>query len=200
MSNKATNRFTLVLIALAFLAPLTVAWVAYVNMDEPGTTRNLGDLVHPARPLVDFELARPDGSRLTRQDLTGKWTLVYIGGADCDEACAHALYKIRQSRMAQNENIRRVQRLLIIASEQPAGSYERVLEAHQGLLVARGGKADLEALLDQFRLAPGEDVVAAGRVYIVDPHGNLMMSYERGFDPRHLIKDLQFLLRSSQIG
>ncbi|HEB59643.1 MAG TPA: hypothetical protein ENJ01_10495 [Gammaproteobacteria bacterium] len=200
MTNKATNRFTLVLLALAFLAPAGVSYIAYLNMDVTGRTKNRGELVRPARPLVEFSLPRRDGTTYTRAQMTGKWTLVYIAGRECDEPCASALYKIRQSRMAQNENVRRVQRLLIIASDDPGPSYEKVLAAHSGMVVVNGSSAQLEPLLVQFRLAPKEDVVAAGRVYIVDPLGNLMMSYVPGFDPRDLVKDLQHLLKVSQVG
>jgi hypothetical protein len=44
------------------------------------------------------------------------------------------------------------------------------------------------------------DPVNAGRSYIVDPLGNLMMSYPPDADPRGILKDLKRLLRLSHIG
>ena len=60
----------------------------------------------------------------------------------------------------------------------------------------------------------GMEVVAAGddrafapgtegdrdHVYLVDPHGNVMMRWRSEADPMGMVKDLQRLLRASQIG
>jgi hypothetical protein len=56
---------------------------------------------------------------------------------------------------------------------------------------ARGG-----ALLAAFPPA----VDGAAGIYIVDPHGNLMMSYPASGSARGLLKDLERLLKLSHIG
>ena len=40
----------------------------------------------------------------------------------------------------------------------------------------------------------------ARTLFVVDPLGNLMMSYDANSNPRGLLEDLQKLLRLSQIG
>ena len=40
----------------------------------------------------------------------------------------------------------------------------------------------------------------AGHIYVVDPLGNLMMRFPRDPEPRRMIRDLQRLLRASQVG
>lgn len=40
----------------------------------------------------------------------------------------------------------------------------------------------------------------AGRIYIIDPLGNLMMSYAPGAPPKGLLEDLKKLLKLSRIG
>ena len=50
---------------------------------------------------------------------------------------------------------------------------------------------------------PVQEFPADGRpyaVFIVDPLGNLMMSYDSRQNPKGLLEDLQKLLRLSQIG
>jgi hypothetical protein len=42
--------------------------------------------------------------------------------------------------------------------------------------------------------------LAEGTVLLLDPFSNAMMWYEPGFDPYGILKDLQRLLRISQIG
>ena len=57
----------------------------------------------------------------------------------------------------------------------------------------------LKTLLEVFdideRLA-----LEAGRIYLVDPLGNLMMSYQPEDEPRGMIKDLERLLKYSGLG
>jgi hypothetical protein len=40
----------------------------------------------------------------------------------------------------------------------------------------------------------------AQRIYLIDPLGNLMMSYAPGAKPKGLLEDMKRLLRLSQIG
>ena len=41
---------------------------------------------------------------------------------------------------------------------------------------------------------------ARDRVYLIDPHGNLMLRFPRDADPRKMHKDMARLLRASRIG
>ena len=198
--NTRRNRFTLLALALVFVLPLAYAFWVYRSMESPATTKNYGDLVHPARPIEQLSLTQLDGSSFGLDDLRGKWTLVYVGNGECDSKCAQALYKLRQSRMAQGENVRRIQRVYIMMAEAPADSLQTVLKEHDGMVVGRVDDAQRAGVLEVFKLTDQARVLQAGRVYIVDPLGNLMMSYSHGFDARGLIKDLQHLLKASQVG
>jgi hypothetical protein len=42
--------------------------------------------------------------------------------------------------------------------------------------------------------------IAGGQVYLVDPLGNLMMSYPESMDPKGLFSDLKRLLKNSWAG
>ena len=49
-------------------------------------------------------------------------------------------------------------------------------------------------------LNDSDNPLNAHRLYIIDPLGNLMMSYEPDVNPRDIYKDLKKLLRGSRIG
>jgi hypothetical protein len=51
-----------------------------------------------------------------------------------------------------------------------------------------------------FAEATPEPLDEAGRIYIVDPLGNLMMSYARDAEPKGLLTDMKKLLKLSHIG
>jgi cytochrome oxidase Cu insertion factor (SCO1/SenC/PrrC family) len=196
-----TSKQAFVLLVLIFLTPAFVAWVMH-NVGggwQPEGTTNHGVLVHPARLLA----LPPDlvyGGRPLSEYLQGKWTLVYIDADDCSDVCRENLYKMRQTRIAQNENMQRVQRLLVTGDA-------AMTPALAGFLASEHPRMDtLQLVPEQFdRLAGFFSIDAipagqAGRVYIVDPLGNLMMYYPPDADPRGLLKDLQKLLKSSRIG
>lgn len=197
-----TSRQALVLLALIFLAPTFVAWVMHHSSDEgwqPEGTTNRGNLVHPARPLeMPADMAN-DGVSL--QDyLQGKWTLLYIGNADCGETCRNNLYKMRQVRIAQNENMKRVQALFLLNADSIPDELAGFLaQEHKDMAVALPSAAQAAAIEPQFRVDE-TPVREAQRVYIVDPLGNLMMYYQPDADARGMLKDLQKLLKYSKIG
>jgi len=59
---------------------------------------------------------------------------------------------------------------------------------------------NVNAMIEKFRLNEAEDPLKMNRIYIVDPLGNLMMSYEPNVNPRDIYTDLKKLLRGSRIG
>lgn len=203
MSNEsqAKKKFTVkhefIMMALVFLAPILISWWLYANLDKwQQGGRNNGVLVEPARLLKDVDLVKNDGGKFKFSELQGKWLIVQIENADCNETCESNLLKTRQGRLSQGGNIGRVQRILIIKGDIKSKRLAKVLEEHREVIVVQ---ADDKAI-NQFLLNDKEMPETLHRVYMVDPNGYYMMSYEKEFPAIHLIKDLQHLLKYSRIG
>ena len=197
-----SSRQALVLLGLMFLAPAFVAWVMHNSSEQgwrPEGTTNRGTLVHPARPLtlpVDMTVANASANDYLR----GKWTLLYIGDTDCDAVCNENLYKMRQINIAQNENMKRVQRLYLVEGAALTGVLVELLEKEYpkmetGLL----SPVQAEQIAPYF-LVDDVPMQGAERVYLVDPLGNLMMYYPADANPSGMLKDLKKLLKYSKIG
>ena len=197
-----SSRQAMVLLGLLFMMPAFVAWVMHNSSEEgwrPEGTTNRGMLVHPARPLTfPADLMVADTS--ANNYLQGLWTLLYIGDGDCDDVCNNNLYKMRQVNIAQNENMKRVQRMYLVRDKAVSGMLVELLDREypkmQVVLVP-------DALAEQFAadfLIDGVSMDAAERVYIIDPLGNLMMYYAADADPGGMLKDLKKLLKYSKIG
>ena len=198
---RMRQRLTLFAIVLVFAAPLLGAWLLYKFTDygRGDTAASYGQLLQPARPLPDVELYNPVAGAPSER-LHGKWTLLTLSGPECAKQCVDNLYRMRQIRLATGENLHRVQRLLAVygAEVEPFGAALR--NSYQGQLYVDGAALDPGDPGASMRLVPGEDPVSAGRLYLVDPLGNLMMSYGRDALPGGIIKDLKRLLRYSRIG
>lgn len=198
-----SSRQSLVLLGLLFVAPVLVAWLMHMSGEggwRPEGTTNRGTLVQPPRPLtLPAGLSGAAGEAIGEDYLRGKWTLLYIDDADCTEACVYNLYKMRQVRLSQGENIRRVQRLFLVAEAASLEPLQAALAENPQLKTALLSREQVEALAPRFAMDEAP-VPGAERVYLVDPLGNLMMYYQPDAEPRGMIKDLQKLLKYSRIG
>jgi hypothetical protein len=193
---RARNLRTLALLAVLFLLPLVIAFFVYYGTAwRPAGRVNHAVLINPPRPLPQLSL--PGLAAADRPTpatpLHGKWSLVYVGDGACDAACREALAVMRQTRLALNNDMTRVERVFLVTGECCAREF--LAREHPGLVVldARGGAA--APLVEAFPAAGREHTL-----FVVDPLGNLMMSYDARRDPHGLLEDLKTLLRLSQIG
>ena len=199
---KVASRGRLQLLALAalFFVPLALAFWLYYGPStwRPARGANQGQLVEPPRPLPDVNLPVAGGSPGDGHWLRGKWTVLYIGDGACDEPCRKALYLTRQSRTALNKDSDRVRRVFLAYGS--GYDYDFVEREHPDLVVAFLGSPDGRDLLEKIPVYSDGAAGTAGRIYLVDPLGNLLMSYPASAPDKALLTDLQRLLRLSHIG
>ncbi|HUQ12414.1 MAG TPA: hypothetical protein VM146_19035 [Steroidobacteraceae bacterium] len=191
---RARGRRHFLLIAAMFLVPVIVVFFLYYGgVWSPSGSSAKGQLITPARPLATAGLRHPDGSAAGSELFLGKWTLLYIGDGACDADCRTALTYTRQTRLAAGQEMDRVQRVLLATAHCCDQAYLR--DQQQGLVALDASSPDAGKLLEQF---PGE---RRNTVYVVDPHGNLMMRHDASkVINKDLLTDLKKLLKLSHIG
>ena len=212
---RARNLRILALLAALFLVPLALAFFTYYGSSwRPAGRVNHGYLFTPVRPLPAVALPRiaTGGAAGSARDtdptpatgpasaaqqappaLRGEWSLVYAGDGGCDASCRRALYVMRQTRLALGSDMTRLQRVFLVTG----GCCARVFLAreHAGLLLLDASVPAAPPLLRELSARNGADTL-----YLVDPLGNLVMSYDARADPHGLLEDLKKLLRLSHIG
>jgi hypothetical protein len=190
---RARGRRTLLILAAMFFTPVIVAFALYYSgVWRPAGSANKGELIQPARPLNVAGLREPDGDAAPDAVLAGKWTLIYIGDGACDDACKRALVFGRQSRLALNNEMTRVQRVFLATGNCCDNAY--LAAEHPGLIALDASTPEAQALLAQF---PPD---RANTLFIVDPLGNLMMRHDSIQTTKGLLSDLKKLLKLSHIG
>jgi cytochrome oxidase Cu insertion factor (SCO1/SenC/PrrC family) len=205
-AHDRRQRRMLIALAAFFFAPLAVAFFLYYGSAgwHPGKRVNHGDLIDPARPLpeVSLPLARAQAAgadaEFTRSDfLKNKWTLLYWGGGSCPARCRTDLYNMRQVRIALNRDMDRVQRVFIATGD--CCDWRYLATEHPDLVTVRA-TAEALPLLRIFPAVNAVDPASADRIYLIDPLGNLMMSYAPDAQPKGMLQDLKRLLGLSQVG
>ncbi len=193
---RARNLRTLALLAGLFLLPLLLAFCTYYGSSwRPGSHVNHGVLVTPPRPLPAVRLRQvlPPAGGAAPALFREQWSLVYVGAGSCDAACAQALFVMASARLALNNELTRVRPVFLASADCCAQG--RLAHDYPALVVLDAQGAAAAALLAQF-----PDGQRAHTLFVVDPLGNLMMSYDARQNSRGLLEDLQKLLRLSHIG
>ncbi len=90
--------------------------------------------------------------------------------------------------------------MLILVDDSLGDVVANIRKDYPELHIVGGSEMAVKNFVEQFRLSAGSPLEDKGRVYIIDPLGNLMMSYPAGSDPTGIRKDLSRLLYASQIG
>jgi hypothetical protein len=188
------NRWQLLLIALLFLLPFAAAVVLRFGGWEPPRTRNHGELLAPPLPMAAVTATRADGSDWTFENVEREWSLLLRLPRDCAEPCRERLAVLPRVREAMG---RHAGKLHLFALVDATGDMP-----HESVLLAAGDDPAARHRFDPMALA-GELPAALRQppaaelpeLWLVDPHGYLVMHYPAGFDPNGLRKDLARLVR-----
>ncbi len=198
MKFRLSPRAALVLIAAMFLLPLLLAWFMYSGTIsyQPAATRNLGQLVDPPLPL-DWQDAAVFGtpgigSADPFQGPGEHWSILFPVPEDCGEPCQAEAVALRQVHRALGRHQDRVRIVLLIPGHADPATVSGLRDTYSGFQLVSDPSGSLGAVLKQTNRAPGT-------VYLVDPLGNIMMSYEAGSDPNNLKQDLKKLLTWSKL-
>jgi SCO1/SenC family protein len=191
---RKKNLRTIGALAALFLLPLVASfWLYYGGTWRPAGSTNHGELIQPARPLPPAELRDARGNVASAELFREKWTLVYVGDGQCEEACKTSLHFMRQTRLSLNNEMTRVARVFLATSQCCANEF--LEREHPGLLVIDATGPEAAELLEVL-----PNLERPRSLFIVDPLGNLVMRYDTRDDPKGLLTDLKKLLKLSHIG
>jgi cytochrome oxidase Cu insertion factor (SCO1/SenC/PrrC family) len=198
------NRIVLILLLLSFVLPFVLGHLAYFQgWYQGGKTTNKGLLLSPPALLGALQLHDSSGRTLDKVWLDRHWWLVYVLPPRCEAACRNSLFQMRQVRKATGQDSERV-RLLLVQLQAPDAATDALLKTEFADMVRVSGQA---AMTDQGLAAAGPQSAAAGRVYIMDPLGAIMLAYAPEADEKasilksqDILDDLKKLLKVSQIG
>lgn len=154
----------------------------------------------PPRPLPQLSVLLPDGNRAALDSNFGRWTyFVFIPGP-CEDACRQLASTVERVRMSQGKNGKRIQLLMLSLTPSELDSLSALSREAPDIRVLGLDREQQEALRSVFGAGAGSTAPDPSRIYLVDPMGNLMMTYPADSDAKDLRKDIGRLLRASRIG
>lgn len=196
MQNDASkNKRRLLLVMAVFAVPLIASYLAYFVWQPQGAVGNYGELIQPEPLPETLRFAKLEGGQITLKELRGKWLMVQVDAGECTAACEQKLYAMRQVRLMQGKEQDRVLRLWLVTDDAvPSPVLKQKIDSMLLLKDASG------ALIAQLTAqTPGQTNVKQ-HIYLIDPLGNLMLRWPGNPDMKRMHKDLERLLKYSQIG
>jgi len=187
------NRVQLILVLFVFAAPIAGAFLY-----KPKAFSNYGDIYTPVRP-VDNLLMTGKGGEVELDSMRRQWILLVTANGTCDSACEENILKVRQLRFMQNNNMVRI-RTVFLHINLPAAISDDLAAKYSPIESYSAQADDYEKWIPVLELENAPVEAQRNRVYIIDPAGNLMMSYPAAAEPKQIQKDLKRLLKTSQIG
>ena len=191
--SRFWNRVQLIMILVVFAAPIVGAFIY-----KPTKFNNYGDIYSPVRPVKNLLLQSQD-QEVQLNSFRRQWLFIVFAKDGCDVVCEDNILKMRQLRFMQNDDMSRIRTLFLHTGlephvEQDLTAKYRPIESYS---VAR---QDFEEWTKILQLPDAPKEAQKNRFYIIDPAGNLMMSYPASADPNIMKKDIKRLLKTSQIG
>ncbi|MHA6198182.1 hypothetical protein ACX3YG_27880 [Pseudomonas wadenswilerensis] len=180
--GRAKGRLQLILILLVVIGPMMLATGMYkLQFWVPDGRSYHGEMIGDGKTLADLGVQAEDG----------RWQLLVSAPKDCAVDCQQLVYLARQLNIGLGRDASRATHAL--ASVEPvSGAYLGKLESEYPQLQRYP--------LDATRygaLAPNR---SEAQLWIVDPHGNLVLRYDARVKGKDVLNDLRHLLKLSNIG
>lgn len=200
-SQKKRRINPLLIMVVLFGFPYVISWYMFYSGDslffKEGESE--GVLISPVREIPQFNAVDIYGNNVDRQALIGKWTFLMVGPSTCNALCKETLVTIRQVRLAQAVDRKRVQRFWLLTENRELEALKGLKEnGHYGLTVLKYEQGTSKAFSSV--LTQGGGGTDDFSLYLVDPLGNLMMFYAPGTEDKKILKDVKRLLKFSDLG
>jgi cytochrome oxidase Cu insertion factor (SCO1/SenC/PrrC family) len=199
-SARRRSAWPLIAVGALCLGPFLVAVILYAGRESFG---GFGQLPNPDRELIADPATVPleplrlaDGSRTDSDWARSRWSLIFGTVGPCGEDCAAALDRLDRVWLALGGERDRVRRFLLVREGPDGGIVTDDITVPEGFTVGVIDIAGAAALVQ----ALGRERLEQGRYFVVDPLGNIILSYPDTADQQRLLDDLERLLAVSRVG
>lgn len=181
--RRGRGRLQLLLIIAVVLGPMLLASAMYrFGFWVPESRSYDGVLVANGQGREALGVPAVAGAR---------WELLVTAPQGCNESCRELVYLARQINIGLAREAARAGHGLA-TSQALEAAYEQRLQREYPQLTRYP--------LDAAAYSANPEAPAGPQLWIIDPHGNLVLRYDAKADGKAILDDLKYLLKISQIG
>ncbi|MCZ2126301.1 MAG: SCO family protein [Anaerolineales bacterium] len=188
------------------LLVLIVAVTLTILLNKPPSFR--GTLYgEPLPPAPEFTLTKADGATFRMSDQRGKIVMLFFGYTSCPDVCPTTLAELKQVVDKLGEDGERVQ--VVFVSVDPKRDTPERIQAYAAqfnptFLGLSGTMDELSPIWSEYSIwreeaesdsAAGTIVNHTARLFLIDPQGNLRLSYVYGAPLDDIVHDAKLVLK-----
>lgn len=198
----------LVLFGIAILVGLTGA---YLLLDNTREYAYRGSLIDPPVPAPEIKLTDVDGESFELSELNGKVVIMFFGYTSCPDVCPVTLSDFLQVRKQLGEGAEEANFVFITVDPErdtPERMKRYLTNFDPEIIGLTGSRSELEQVWSSYGVyqAKSEEsktdnylVDHSSRIYVIDKHGNLFLTYLFGTENVVIAEDVQHLISSQSV-
>ncbi|WP_297846424.1 hypothetical protein [Pseudomonas sp.] len=182
LQSRRKGRLQLILVALIAVGPMILATGMYkLQFWVPDSRSFHGEMIGNGQSRTELGVLADEK----------RWQLLVSAPQGCEADCQHLVYLARQLNIGLGQDSARASHGLAVAQPLDAEYTGKLTREYPNLQ-----RYPLDVSLYR-KAAPG---VETPQLWIVDPHGNLVLRYDAKVNGKDLLNDLRQLLKLSNIG
>ncbi|MCJ8170574.1 hypothetical protein [Atopomonas sediminilitoris] len=175
------GRLQLIALFAVAVLPMVLATAMYFGQFwVPGSRSHHGEMLTPGLSLSDLGLVNPAEGE-------GRWQLLITVPQACDSGCERLLYVSKQIHIGLGREANRAEHHVLIKEVSPQQ-------------ISQWQATDPKLKITQHALPSDGPQGNASQLWLVDPHGNLVLRYAADTEGKPILNDLRHLLKLSNIG
>ncbi len=190
------RRFFWVVTSVLLVAVLAVAAaLIYKNFGQ----KYNGSVIDPPAQAPDFTLTDQNGESISLSQFHGKYVLLFFGYTHCLQECPATMAVLAKTRTLLGNQGQDVQ--VLFFSTDPAGDTQQSMSEFLNrfdptFMGVVGDLEQLQAVWAEYGVSVEDGgETHSSYTYLIDPSGNLRMTYPYGTTPEEFEADLKLMMR-----
>ena len=160
-----------------------------------------GSAINPPSPASDFSLTSQTGTTVRLSDFRGKYVLLFFGYSHCLDQCPATMAVLAKARSELGAQANNVQVLFVStdpAHDTPQSMGEFLARFDPTFIGLTGSMEQLQPIWKAYGVTVQDGgETHSSYTYLVDPNGNLRLTYAYPSTPEAISSDLKLLIRKN---
>jgi len=165
----------------------------------------------PFPPAPEIALSKADGSEFQLSDQRGKIVLLFFGYTSCPDICPTTLAEMKQVMDKLDDDIAKNVQVVFVSVDPDRDTPEKIQayveHFYPTFLGLSGSMEQLQPIWQDYSItretvengsAFGVIINHTARLFLVDPQGNLRLSFGYGTPVEDIVHDIKILLEQNQ--
>jgi protein SCO1 len=187
-------------IALASLV-IVVFVAAVISYADRSNQALHGSVIDPPMPAPDFTLTNQASEKISLSDLRGKYILLFFGYTSCPDECPATMGVLKQVYYQLKDQADKIQVVFVTTDpdhDTPQALGDFLSRFDPSFIGLTGIQAELQPIWKDYGVTVlDEGTTHSLRIYLIDPQGNITLTYPSASLSDDITADLNRLFKEN---